>query len=51
MEQQLHQARADADMIREYDAETIAIGKEKMTRGELVIMNWKLNDEVQHTVT
>ena len=50
MEQQLHQARADADMIRKYDDETIAAGKEKLTRGELVIMNRKLNDNVQRLI-
>ena len=50
MEQQLHQARTDVDLIRGYDDDTIAAGKEKLTRGELVIMNRKLNDEVQRLI-
>ena len=42
MEQQLDQVRADADLIRKHDDDTIAAGKEKLTRGELVVMNRKL---------
>ena len=31
MEQQLHKARADADLVRSYDDDKIAAGKEKLT--------------------
>lgn len=47
MEQQLHNARADADLIRSFDDDTFAIGREKLARGELVLMNRKLKQEVQ----
>ena len=50
IEQQLQQARADADLIRGYDDDTLAAGKEKLTRGELVLMNRKLNDDVQKLI-
>ena len=50
IEQQLHQARTDADLIRGYDDDTIVAGKEKLTRGELVIMKRKLNDKVQRLI-
>ena len=47
MEQQLHNARADADLIRSFDNNTLSTRKEKLARGELVLMNTKLKQEVQ----
>ena len=47
IEQQLHNARADADLIRSFDDDTLSTGKEKLARGELVLMNRKLEGEVQ----
>ena len=50
MEQHLHKARADADLVRSYDDDTIATGKEKLTEGELVIRNKNLSDKVQQII-
>ena len=47
VEQQLQNARADADLIRSFDDDTLATGREKLARGELVLMNKKLKQEVQ----
>ena len=37
-------------MIRKYVDKTIAAEKEKLNRGELVLMNRKLNDDVQRLI-
>ena len=42
VEQQLQKARADANLIQRFDDNTLAIGREKLARGELVLMNKKL---------
>ena len=47
VEQQLHKVRADAELIRNFDDDTLATGREKLARGELVLMNRKLQQEVQ----
>ena len=47
VEQQMHKVKEDAELIRTFDNDTLGAGKEKLARGELVLANRKLQQEVQ----
>lgn len=47
LEERVERALKDADLIKEYDNDRLSTGMERLTRGELVLMNRKLSDDVQ----